>query len=459
MAVSASAVIEVRSTGATTNGGGFVTGATGTDWSQQDAAQYSVTDAVTAGTTTITSATANFGTDVVGNLLYITGGTGAIAAARYEIISRTNSTTIVVDRSTGLTLGTGATLKIGGALSTIALGLALMTVTGHQMYVKATATYSISTGLATSAGISNTVSFNRIIGYTTTRGDNGRVTIQTTAGVTAYTDGQGGFHLENFIIDGNATGTAGIALSNQSAYAFNCKVLGFTGTGISMTGSAAGIEQCEVTTCAAGVISNQVAGLIKHCYIHDNTGPGAEVINYGTLVQGNIFDTNTGASTDGLIMNAAYSAGRCNIIDNVFYNNGRDGIRNTGTYAGACISGNIFVSNTGFGLNTSAMSPVRTNVLIHHNAYYSNTGGARSGNNAGTGDVTLSGDPFTNSASGDFTLNNTASAGAALRAAGFPGTFGAGTGYRDIGPIQHQDAGGASGGLLRHPGMGGGAVG
>ena len=64
MALSANTVLEVRNGGSDTNGGGFVTGAAGTDWSQQDAAQYSVTDGVTAGTTTITSATANFGTDV-----------------------------------------------------------------------------------------------------------------------------------------------------------------------------------------------------------------------------------------------------------------------------------------------------------------------------------------------------------------------------------------------------------
>ena len=58
----------------------FVTGASGTDHTLQDAAQYSVTDGVTNGTTTITSATANFGTDVVGNLMYVHGGTGIVAA-------------------------------------------------------------------------------------------------------------------------------------------------------------------------------------------------------------------------------------------------------------------------------------------------------------------------------------------------------------------------------------------
>lgn len=110
MPIGAACVWEVRTTGNDTNGGGYAGG--GTDWSQQDAAQYSVTDGVTAGTTTITSATANFGTDVVGNVMYVQGGSGSITAGWYQIVSRTNSTTIVVDRSTGLTAGTGVTPSV-----------------------------------------------------------------------------------------------------------------------------------------------------------------------------------------------------------------------------------------------------------------------------------------------------------------------------------------------------------
>lgn len=103
MALASTIGWEIRTSGVNTNGGGFKAGASGTDWTQQDSAQYAVTDAVTDGTTTITSASANFGTDVVGNVLYIQGGTGAIAAGWYEIITRASSTTITVDRSTGLT--------------------------------------------------------------------------------------------------------------------------------------------------------------------------------------------------------------------------------------------------------------------------------------------------------------------------------------------------------------------
>jgi hypothetical protein len=73
--------------------------------------------------------------------------------------------------------------------------------------------------------------------------------------------------------------------------------------------------------------------------------------------------------------------------------------------------------------------------------------------------VTLTGNPYTNSAGGDFTLNNTAGAGAACRAAGTPGALPGvtQTGKLDLGVFQHADAGGGGGGgLLTGPGMAGG---
>ena len=118
MALAAATVWEVRPTnGNDTNGGGFVTGATGTDYSQQNAkntgsADKSTTDAVGIGTTTLTSATANFGTTIVGNIIFLSGS-GA-TTGWYQVVSRTNSTTVVLDRSPGT--GTGWTMNIGGAL-------------------------------------------------------------------------------------------------------------------------------------------------------------------------------------------------------------------------------------------------------------------------------------------------------------------------------------------------------
>jgi hypothetical protein len=58
----------------------------------------------------------------------------------------------------------------------------------------------------------------------------------------------------------------------------------------------------------------------------------------------------------------------------------------------------------------------------------------------GQGCVTLSVDPFVAGGSNNFALNNTAGGGAAVRGLGFPGVLSVGgTGYVDMGALQHQD--------------------
>ena len=438
MALSASTILEVRSTGSDTNSFGFVTGASGTDWSQQDAAQYSVTDGVTAGTTTITSASANFGTDVVGNLIYVQGGTAPVTAGWYQITVRTNSTTITVDRSTGLTAGTGATLKIGGCAATIAPALAIMTVSGMQMYVKATAIYSISTALTIPAGMNYGISPNRISGYTTTRGDNGRAVIKTTSAVGGIVVGTvAGCLIENFELDGNSIGATGLSIGGvQTGTISNVWSHHWTAEGVNNTFGNVTFSSCEVSNCA-GTTASFVIGTggtsAIGCYSHDNTKTGFSS-STGPFIRC-VSANNAGATSDGFVSTSGSMIYGC-----VAYNNGRAGVNYNNGAVGMCI-GNILVNNATYGINTnysaSGVTPIMQN--MNFNAYYNNTSGARNKFGVGVNDVTLTGVPFTNAAGSDYSLNNTAGQGAACRSVGFPGTAPFGTGYNDIGPLRHQD--------------------
>ena len=434
MALSANTVIEVQGgVGADTNGGGFVTGASGTDWSQQASPQYSVTDGVTAGTTTITSLTANFGTDVVGNLIYVQGGTGAVAAGWYQIISRTNATTIVVDRATGLTAGTGVTLKIGGALATIGAGLALMTVSGMTMYVKNTATYSIGTGLTWPAG-PNYGAETRMVGYTTTRGDGGRAIVKATAAIVGLTMGQSGCGVENFEFDGNSTGTTGILVSASfMPSVYNVWAHHWTAEGINATSNLAAISRCEVSNCVGtnGALAIASGCTLIFCYSHDNTKSGfytAANSNVDYCVSAN----NTGANSHGFSSQYGTAFMGC-----IAYNNAGSGFF-FGTPIAAPMTNCIAVSNGLYGVNLG-LTGSPSLPWINYNAFYNNTSGARNGIGAGANDVTLTGVPFTNAAGGDYSLNNTVGQGAACRSVGFPGATLYGTGYADIGPLRHQD--------------------
>lgn len=429
MALSANTVFEVRTTGSDTNGGGFVTGASGTDWSQQASAQYSVTDAVTNGTTTITSASASFGTDVVGNILYIQGGTAPVTAGWYQIISRTSATAIVVDRSTGLTTGTGATLKIGGAFLTLAQPETIM-VAGNITWVKSgtytiTATFNFDCGNSLPNG-----ALTYFIGYDATRGDNptgtGRPLISSTTGALnpMVRVNNGPRLFSNFRLDGNDNAVTGVLMGDATTIrggnianikVERCTTRGINGNSGSYSGAIVG---CEVTDLTAGATAGIELGWCIGCYVHDS--PGTGFLNPVAAVSC-VADTmgGDGFKTGGL-NNPSF------IVNCVSYGNSGDGLDATDTYkAHAAILNNVFANNTGVGMRTDLAEQMTRNWLIDYNAFRGNSGGERStsGFIAGPHDITLSADPFTDAANGDFSLNSTAGGGAALAGAGFPATF------------------------------------
>ena len=81
MALAATTVWEVRSTGNDNNGGGYNTAAGTTDYSQQNSPQLGLTDLATpgAGSTTLTSAVGGFTAAMVGNIIQILSGTNFTA--------------------------------------------------------------------------------------------------------------------------------------------------------------------------------------------------------------------------------------------------------------------------------------------------------------------------------------------------------------------------------------------
>jgi hypothetical protein len=114
MAIGVSTIWRIRVSGNNLNGAGFdstIAGA-GTDYSQQDSPQLSLTDVVGNGTTTLTSATGGFTAAMIGNAIRISAGTGA-TVGYYFITGHTDTNTVTVDRSPGT--GTGWTARVGGA--------------------------------------------------------------------------------------------------------------------------------------------------------------------------------------------------------------------------------------------------------------------------------------------------------------------------------------------------------
>jgi hypothetical protein len=443
VAIAAATVLEIRTTGNDINGGGFVTGSSGTDWSLQATPQYSVTDGVTNGTTTITSSTAAFGTDVVGNLIYVQGGTGAVVAGWYQITAWNSASSITVDRSTGLTAGTGVTLRIGGALASPGQACAIAQVSGNIVYNLA-GTYAIANGTANTAGQKYTIASGVFfVGYTSNR------TLTNTDAAPVHNAAVGNMVMAT--LGGNQCIIHNVSFTNSNSFA--------SVTGLANSNNEDNVEWCSFTGLATPLNCNGVGGLTVDC-VFTNCGP--------TSTPGAAFSFKrcyfTGGTGTSLSSGVGYTIENC-----VVYNGAGTGITvgtnttvdgcavygMTGNHAGVQMTGagarvynTISCNNvgTGKGFDRNAISGTAI-----HNCAAGGNGGANFDANFTAAElfntVTLTGDPFISASTGNFMLNNTAGAGAACQGTGTPGTFNGlpnSTGYRDIGVFQHQSLGGGA---------------
>ena len=218
--------------------------------------------------------------------------------------------------------------------------------------------------------------------------------------------------------------------------------------------------------------------VIRDCWIEDSashgiycSGGGRGLIVEGCLIEsaggygvyhnGTIHSSFTGTTITGSADDCIYFASYHGVVDHCILHGstGGSGIKYASpgsSYAGT-VRNSILYGNNQYGIEIVSADVLHTD----YNAYGGN-GVAATLNHGVVGPhaVTLTGDPFTNAAGGDFSLNNTAGAGAACRNAGFPGAMIDGTneGFADIGALRHEDPAGG-GGLAKLVGFGGGLVG
>lgn len=451
---------EVRTTGADTNGGFFSSARSGTDYSQQDAAQIAVTDAVTDGTATITSATANFPTNLPGNGCYTAGGTGSITAAWYEVVTRNSSTSITVDRSTGLTAGTGVTLNCGGALATIQKGLDKM-VQENTVWIKAT-TWTITTTLTTLDGNGEF----KIRGYNSTHGDRSTKPLITTAtnSTTIFTvtpTTSGIYRFDNLSLSNTAT-TRDVGIKAVSSYAtINVSDMVFDGFthGILADGSTVGhslgvgIVSSEFKNCSLSAATITYTGMNTHGnYLHDLTKDGfvGSLTNQSSSHVFNIFANigryavyhPNGSASIGVSNNTFYTVGT------TFTGNPFPNIAVGNSIRAATVVNNVFYGGSGASSNhylgSDGCSADCIGEVVARNNAYDSVGIGPAPRYIAIGDQSLTADPFTNAASGDFKPNSTAGGGVLLKSNAFPGTFPGGTsiGSFDIGAVQTGSSGG-----------------
>lgn len=440
MALAAGTIWEVRTTGNDANGGGFnAAGASpGTDYSQQDAAQVTIDGATVTCTVHTTTTQLNIVGAVVTlwnrNLIKITGGT--MTAGTYEVTAvDTPNNRITVDRAAGTAAQTG-TGTMGGAKASLGETVPLASIIGMSIWVKS-GTYTMTTSTPGPAGpiVCANAATIKWEGYQTTRGDRGTkpvISAGAVTGISMISPGSttSGPRIFNMTLDGN-NGAANIVFVGGSGSRWmlvNCIVKNAT-TGIT-TGSGQ-VIQCWIDNCVSGVVSASI--------LFSRVTGGTTGVTLASS-QNAFFTYVSGCSGDGFLISGNGVVTNC-----VAYNCAGDGF-DCQSNTGGCVVNSIALSNTGFGFNngTAAANQAANhfiNVAGFGNSALFNTGVL----SANLDQLTLTGDPFVNAATGDFSLNTTAGAGAVCRAAGID-PYGQ-TSYLDTGVNQHQDpAGGSSSG-------------
>lgn len=438
MPLNANCIWEVRTDGNDNNGGAFRSGAAGTDYSQQAAAQKSGTNLTMHPTinTRVQPVGAGVAAADVGNVINITAGT-AWTTGWYEITAQ-DGTYWTLDRSPAAagSANTG-TYAMGGALASPGrLGQALNDTTnsgisGMRAYIRS-GTYTLTSTTANVSGGRVSLPNQRmylIEGYQTTRGDLGTPPEINAGTLTSFTIfstngfvGNGQQFIVNLQFNGNnRTGVVGYTNATYANKTYRCIAINCPGDGF--TGLAGAVE-CRASNCGNGF--TPAAGYLLNCIANNNTNDGF-----------------AGTSAGGAVINCiSYSNGRHGFLFPNFTNtainctahgNTADGFVST-AYGSATLVNCIATNNGGIGFNLVTGSP--------DNFYLNCAGRNNTTNNMDTspapffnrGFITPTADPYQNAAGADFRLNSTAGGGAALRGQG--SIIPAQTDYRDIGAVQ-----------------------
>lgn len=195
--------------------------------------------------------------------------------------------------------------------------------------------------------------------------------------------------------------------------------------------------------------------VVANCTVRDNACNGITATANGPAFHHNTCVRNT----VGITIHRTST-----VINNTCHANTSHGIAwtNSGVWSeGTEIRNNLLTSNGGYGL----LDGGTPNPLRDGNGYWNNTSGTRS-TTAPTGaynvspyvhawDAIFTGDPYTNAATDDYTLNNTAGAGAACKGVNRGWVAGKSPLYRqDIGAHQTMSSSSSSGvGSIFDPGV------
>lgn len=470
MAISAATVWRVRPGGNDANGAGYdssISGA-GTDYSQQDAAQLSLTDLVCQASDDATrlklrSATGGFTSAMIGNAIRILS-TGTFTAGYYFIVGYDSTNLVTLDRSpAGGADRTGGSGKVGGAAATPwqidddGNATGNKCVPGNKIYIRGSGSRYPTTADYTKSSTYTNVQGDTTSGYVSWIGENGRPRISM--GGNGYVSWQRGHRAyislyltrsaaqaDEGVVSGSGTnvliydcvinggdqngpclrlGRANLCIGNDIFCHASAPTSGANRRGIVMSGFDVWIGFNRIHHCGDDGIEFQGTGTALFNVIDHCKGNGIQIVNHSgdnnqIALVGNTIDANEGHGID-------IASGQATITQ---------------------IVNNIISNHTGsgkYGVNAAGTTATNDRLLqlVDRNAFYNNTG-HRNGVSAGPNDIDGTDPSYTSASTGDYRI------GTALKALGlnvndFSDASGART-FLDIGAMQREEAGGAGAG-------------
>lgn len=379
------------------NGGGFKTGASGTDYSRDLTAHLVIVDLESdaADNTKVFSTLTPFDTQDIGNILHINTTGSGFTVGWYEVTAVDESAPprATLDRTCGGVAKSGGDARLGGALSLNStldydfFGTSGPLVAGHKVYF-AKGDYTLGESLTTvTSGAANQPIF--FIGYNVTRDTACDGDDRPNIALGAYRFAFGASHniMRNFIF----TGTEGFMVSvPQYGLIENVKATQVSSTinQYAIYGNIGSqIINCEAIAVGGYGITSGGAGYIIGCYAHHcNVG----IVSNGAI---NIISSNVVANvtTYGISLGTSYIP----VIGNTIYG-GTSQVSGVGIYVSA---GNedMILNNIISGFATGISSAADTRVYVDYNDIY-NCGTAISGPTSGIHELAV--DPLFSNAGG-----------------------------------------------------------
>jgi hypothetical protein len=393
MAIGQNTQWRIRVGGDNLNSGGFdptISGA-GTDYTDQDAPQLSLTDLATggAGSTTLSSAAGGFTSAMIGNCIRIASGTNFVAGY-YFVTAYGSANSVTLDRSPSPSgSGSGGTGRLGGAFSGIENfntggGLALPAITsplapGHTVYVRGSGSDNPST-----VDYVYTTYWQPPIGEVGKRirwfGYNGRPSISYpglwmfSPGYTSVTNFKFVTSSDGYVGHGAVSGSGGIVIEN--CYFDQAGYDAAVGTAQIWSNCYVFNSGSKTAGIFAVVRAIYYASVINNIIVRDCRGPAISVISSTIITNCQIFNNGNHG------INVVYEAGRGGaIINNTINGNGGHGIYadNVEFLSGIHINNNIITNHTASGkygiyvTSPSTDAADRAKLTCDYNTYYNNT--------------------------------------------------------------------------------------